>query len=106
MKQEALIATNSVEITDPNHLADIWHAMGVMHAAKLARKWAEKHKIVGMTLMADLLEADALKAETRFKFQNIGLAAKHGMDFTHGSLSLRTDGGSVLLVLEPDSEAA
>ncbi len=96
------IAPTEVQITDPQHICDVYFDFGTRHMAVKAREIAEKHKIVGMALMADLMEAHSLKQESRTKLLNVGLAARAGLDFTRGSLVLQTRPDGVWLLMAPN----
>lgn len=90
-----------IEITDPNHLADYWMGLGMLEAHQYAVKKAKECKVVGMGLMADLLQANAARTMERVKLQNIMLAFKNGFDPDTSTLVLKNVKGRVFIAAEP-----
>ena len=90
-----------IDITDPQDIADFWLSLGMLEAAHRAGKLAEKHKVVGMGLMADLLQAEATRANERVRIRNLVLAIESGVRFDAQSLRVSNKDGLVWLEADP-----
>ncbi|TAL90938.1 MAG: hypothetical protein EPN62_00975 [Candidimonas sp.] len=89
-----------IEITDKHHLALIWTCIGASNVAEALRKAADKAKVVGMTIAADLAVAKAEEAAVQMKIKNVVLAMRNGLDPDKERLIMETSKGNVFLISE------
>ncbi|WP_157266471.1 hypothetical protein [Azohydromonas aeria] len=90
-----------IEITDPEHLSDLWMWMGHLEAHEWAKKKSDAAKVVGMALMTDLLEGRCSQVGERVRIKNIRLAVKNGFNIETHALHLENAGGRAYLVAHP-----
>lgn len=92
---------NKIEITDPVHRAMLDQWRGMMQVASYASRAAKEFKVVGMTIMNDLIAGEVDKRGAEMKIKNITLAMKNGFDPDTESLLLAHEDGRFFLKTEP-----
>jgi hypothetical protein len=97
---------NTLKIVDDLHVAQAWIYLGAKNAAEYARSKADEHGVVGMNVLADLLEADLRAQGAELSLRNIGVATEHGFKASADRLKIRTGKDGVWLEWEPLDDAA
>lgn len=82
-----------IEITDRTHLMMLHHWAGLLDAAEHATAAAKRSGVVGMTIMAEMIQAQANEYGAGVKMKNVILAMQNGFDPKREKLILQSSDG-------------
>lgn len=89
------------EIIDDYHKFLNARAMAFGELSDFANKIAKEHRIVGMTLLAQMVEGEAQLAKLKAGLRNVALACGHGFDEDSEMLTMDFHHGRYMLVAKP-----